>query len=485
MWNPFKRKTEPQEEIKPQEETESNSFLSLDSKESVKRYDDILKQSVTQELPKIQGTQDSVGSSIKPYGGLSIVNNKQFDYFAKQSFIGFQTCAIIAQHWLVNKGVTIPAKDAIRKDYEITYNDGIDISIENKKLIRDLDVKYKIDKNLVEMVKFGRIFGIRIAIFKIDTTDDKFYEEPFNIDGVKPGSYRGISQIDPYWCTPILTSSGVSDPSDMDFYEPTYWTINGKKYHKSHLIIMRTDEVADILKPSYFYAGISYPQKVMNRVYSAEKTANEAPLLAQTKRTNVYKTDLNKIKTDIKGFKENLLQQSLMQDNYGIRVVGKDDEVSSLDTSLADLDDVIMTQYQIVAGELNVPVNKLMGTSLKGFSSGDGEQDSYIEELENIQKYDMNPLLNRHYQLLIKSELNQDYKFDIVWNSLKILSEVEKATIREADSRTDMNYINSRVLAPETVTEKLVEDKNSRYHGIEIEYEEEDLINEEDQTNQI
>ena len=112
---------------------------------------------------------------------------------------------------------------------------------------------------------------------------------------------------------------------------------------------------------------------------------------------------------------------------------------------------------------------------MKGFSSGEGEQESYIEELENIQMYDMNPLLERHYELVIKSDLDKDYKFDIVWNSLKILSELDKATIRETDSRTDMNYVNMRALSPETVLEKLAEDKESRYHGLEIEYEDEKI----------
>jgi len=485
MWNPFKKETITQP-IKEDQEQQSNSFLSLDNDKDKRSYESIYKQSVSRELPKVKatnGTMDSTDTTIKPYGGLSIVNNKQFDYFAKQGFIGFQTCAIIGQHWLINKGVTIPPKDAIRKGYELTFNDGTDVSIEDKKKLRTLDSKYKLDRNLVELVKFGRIFGIRIAIFKVESSDADYYSNPFNLDSVKKGSYKGISQVDPYWCTPQLTTDNVNDPSDMDFYEPTYWIINGKEYHKSHLIIMRTDEVADILKPSYFYGGISYPQKVMNRVYSAEKTADEAPLLAQTKRTNIFKTNLNALKTNIKALKDSLLNQTLMQDNYGVRVIGKDDEVTSLDTSLADLDNVIMTQYQVVAGILNVPVTKLMGTTLKGFSTGEGENDSYIEELENIQTYDMNPLLIRHYQLLIKSELEKDYQFEITWNSLKVLSETEKATVRETNSRTDMNYINSRVLAPETVLEKLAEDKDSRYNGIEIEWEEDEMIDEPIQKN--
>lgn len=489
MWNPFKKKEQPKEQPKEETSEESNSFLNLENPKEAKRYEDLLKLSVTNELPtaSTKGTTDSSDSILKLNTGTSSVNAKQFEYFSRQGFIGYQTCSVIAQHWLINNGVSIPPKDAIRKGYELTFNDGVDISIEDKKKIRDLDKKYRINKNLVEMVKFGRIFGIRIALFKVESTDPDYYENPFNIDGVKAGTYKGISQIDPYWVTPELKGSNVDDPSSMDFYEPEHWVINGRRYHRTHLIIMRTDEVSDILKPSYFYGGLSYPQKVMSRVYSAERVADEAPLLAQTKRTNIYKTNLNAAKTDLAALRQNLEAQSLMQDNYGIRVIGKDDEVTNLETSLADLDNLTFTQYQIVAGIFNVPITKLLGTQIAGFSSGESEQDNYIEELENIQMYDMNPLLERHYELVIKSDLDKDYKFDIVWNSLKILSELDKATLRETDSRTDMNYVTMRALSPETVLEKLAEDKESRYHGLEIEYEDEKIEeleeNEENKTN--
>ena len=481
IWNFFKKKTA---EVKQESaEIEPDSFLNLKTEKQKLNYDTIVSQSIAKDVSQV-GTMDSINTTIqKPFGGLSIVNNKQLDYFAKQSFIGFQTCSIIAQHWLVNKGVTIPAKDAIRKGYELTFNSGVEVSPEDKKKIRDLDKKYKIKKNLVEFVKMGRVFGIRVAIIKVKSTDPTYYENPFNIDAVSKGSYEGISQVDPYWVTPFLTSENVTDPSAINFYEPTYWIINGVKYHHTHLVIMRTDEVSDILKPSYFYAGISYPQKVMTRVYSAEQTANEAPLLAQTKRTNIFKTNLNAFATNLSGLSEKINNQTLMQDNYGKMLIGKDDEVTSLDTSLADLDTVIMTQYQIVAAELNIPITKLMGTTLKGFSSGESEQDSYIEELENIQDYDMTPLLERHYECVIKSELQKEYTFEIVWNGLKVLSDLDKATIRQNNSNTDMNYINSGVLSPDSVRQKLIEDKDSGYNGLDLE---DDFIQEEDdEENQI
>jgi len=43
----------------------------------------------------------------------------------------------------------------------------------------------------------------------------------------------------------------------------------------------------------YMYGGIPVSQRIMERVYAAERTANEGPLLAMSKRTNVWLTNMS------------------------------------------------------------------------------------------------------------------------------------------------------------------------------------------------
>lgn len=40
-------------------------------------------------------------------------------WFLSQTFIGYQFCALLAQHWLVDKACSMPAKDAVRQGYEV------------------------------------------------------------------------------------------------------------------------------------------------------------------------------------------------------------------------------------------------------------------------------------------------------------------------------------------------------------------------------
>ena len=395
-------------------------------------------------------------------------------WYGSQGFIGYQLCAMIAQHWLVNKACSIPARDAIRKGYDFTVNDGSQVAPEVLDAINKANKRYRLNRTLTEYVRQGRIFGIRVALFKIETNDPEFYAKPFNPDSITPGSYRGISQIDPYWVIPELTAVNAKDPAAIDFYEPTYWIIAGKRYHKSHLVIMRGPEVADVLKPAYMYGGLSVPQMIYERVYAAERTANEAPQLALSKRSMVFYTDAAKALANQAKFEASLQTWATYRDNYGVKVADKEaDLVEQHDTALGDLDTVIMTQYQIVAAAANVPATKLLGTTPKGFNAtGEYEAESYHEELESIQVNDMEPLIDRHMVCLIRSEIAprfgiKPFGVDCTWKPLDSMSSKDAAEVRKINAEADKIYaVDIGAVDGVEVRAKLSADEQSGFNGL-------------------
>lgn len=417
---------------------------------------------------------DSIGSAydVKQAFNLNAqrVPDALANWYASQGFIGYQMCAIIAQHWLVDKACAMPAEDACRNGWKFTLNNGEELTPEDESRIRDLDVKLRVTKNLVELTKFKRIFGVRIALFVIDSDDEDYYLKPYNPEGIKPGSYKGISQVDPYWMTPEMGDEAISNPANIDFYEPTWWRIGGKRYHRSHLIVVRHTEVADILKPSYLYGGVSLSQQIFERVYSAERTANEAPMLAMTKRMNVIKADLDKIFQNPQKFIERMQEQAAYRDNYATRIIGEDEEYTQHETSLTDLDQLIMTQYQLVAAIAEVPATKLLGTSPKGFNAtGEHEIATYHEMLAGLQAHDMQPLLERHYEILLRSELGKKDKLDIVWNPLDEPTEKELADINKTKADTYAQLFSTGSIDGQDVRDVLVRDPQSGFSGIEPE----------------
>ncbi len=409
----------------------------------------------------------------------------QMMWYANQSFIGYQLCALLSQNWLISKCCLMPAKDATRQGYEITVNDGSEIEPEILDYIREADVRYQLPKNLIQFVQMGRVFGIRIAMFIVESNDEDYYLKPFNPDGVMPGSYKGISQVDPYWITPQMDTEAAGNPASIYFYEPTWWVINGKPIHRTHLVIFRTEEVPDILKPSYIFGGIPVPQKVAQRVFAAESTANEAPMLAATKRTDVMKIDTAQAAANPTGITARLNQYVYNRNNYGVKTIGLDDEFMQFDTSLADLDTVIMTQYQIVAAAANVPSDKLMGTKPKGFNAtGQFEEASYHEELQNIQYHDLTPLIERHHLLLIRSEIAPEFGIEpfhtsIAWNPLDARTAEEQAKLNRDKAETGKMLIEAGAIDGQDERERVINDKDSGYNGLDKIIEEVDLAGQE------
>ncbi|HKO36334.1 MAG TPA: DUF1073 domain-containing protein [Pyrinomonadaceae bacterium] len=392
-------------------------------------------------------------------------------WFAAQGFIGWQTAAIIAQQWLVGKACFMPADDAVRHWFKIDASNLPQLGDANDlpQMIADEDERYKLKKNLIQFLGMGRVFGVRHCLFRVRSTDPDYYLKPFNPDGITPGSYLGMTQIDPYWMAPELDARAAGDPASPDFYEPTWWNINGKRYHKSHFVIFRNGELADILKPTYLYGGIPVPQKIMERVYAAERTANEAPQLALTKRLNIQKVDVDKAFANQEVFEEKARYQNELRNNYGTLFIGKEEEATQLETSLAELDAVIMSQFQLVAAAANVPSTKLLGTSPKGFdATGEFEARSYHEELETLQSNALSDVVTRHHLCVIRSNIAPQlgvapFIVRHVWEPVDSPTAEEEANVRKTNSETDKNLFDTGAIDAMDIRTRLANDPNSGY----------------------
>lgn len=457
-------------------------------------YNQIIRKSiqVTPEHFKFSNgaTLDSAGGEIAtaPFANtgtsqglpLGILN-----WYASQGFIGYQACSILAQHWLIDKACSMPAEDAVRNGYELTVNDGSELPIEVQRFIREKDQSLNLNKNLVEFVRCSRIFGYRIALFVVDSDDPEYYEKPFNIDGVKAGAYRGISQVDPYWIIADLNFNAVARPGSIHFYEPTYWQISGKKYHRSHFVITRHAEPTDLLKPSYLWGGIPLTQQIYERVYSAERIASEALQLTMTKRLYVQYVDPINVASAFGSFEKGVEAFAAYQDNYGTKFVNTEDKVEKHDTALADLDAVIMTQYQLVAAVAGVPATKLIETNPKGFNAtGEHEQANYFGFLQSIRDNKLAPLLQRHYQLLTKSYL--EHKFHISplivakFKPLDSPTALETAQIRLTNAQADSAWGATGAIDGYEIRKRLTADESSGFNGLQLDESIDDPLTETD-----
>ena len=186
------------------------------------------------------GTTDAIDTPSSAKNLFSIgeqrIPEKLFSWYVMQGFIGYQACAFLAQNWLINRCCSMKGRDAIRNWFDLSFDDGIDIDPKIISAIDKYDKKYKLKQQLEKADKFKNVFGISHILFKVDSDDPQYYEKPFNPDGIGPNKYRGMIHVDPYWVTPLLTSEAGESPESSGFYDPTYWVISGRKYHRLSLI---------------------------------------------------------------------------------------------------------------------------------------------------------------------------------------------------------------------------------------------------------
>lgn len=434
-------------------------------------------------LPRLQGVAMDDSSTGMPDFKQRYTSGALPDeltgWFVSQGFIGYQTCALIAQNWLVDKALVMPARDAIRHGYDIHIaglegEDTDDTEGRMVERLRVLDKEFRVRHNMQQFVHMGRLFGVRVLLFRVQSADPAYYEKPFNLDGITPESYKGISQVDPYWCLPELDADAVMDPASPNFYEPTWWVIQGKRYHRTHLCIFRASDVPDLLKPQYQYGGVPVPQRIVERVYAAERTANEGPQLAMTKRLTVWKTDLAVLYANQNQAAEHMAHFAQFRDNHGVKLVDTEDTMEQHDTTLADLDATIMTQYQLVAAAAHVPATKLLGTTPKGFAAtGAYDESSYHEELETIQSNDLTPFLERHYAILMRAAIEPEENLlpgtltvTVDWKPVDSPSAKEYAEIRKLDSENDALLAGVGAIDGMDVRNRIKTDPYSGYTGL-------------------
>ena len=491
----FKKKEQPKQEIIEKEESVSyTDFLrsigrniqqGMSNADITKKFEELFPRTI-----------ESIKPMVKGKGGKMVVQDNDISFaqrftneippqvfaFLNQTFIGWQACSLLKQNPFIDRACSIPAKDAIAPDYKIAYINPDDLEADKKDTDTDMlaDIKdasyrkYRINELCVRHTINKKTYGYSIVVPVVDGVD---MELPYNIDGVKEGSYKGMAVIEPYWITTELDADAASNPASCHFYEPTWYKMaNGKRIHRSWVIKAVNSQVSDILKPTYYFGGVPLTQQIYERVYAAEKVANEAPLLALTKRLLIVDANVRNMVANPEEAKQVMDALTYLRDNFGVYAKNPEDQVSQIDTSLADFDALIMSQYQLVASIAGMPATKLLKTTPKGFNStGEYEQEDYKQSLLEIQENDYIPIINRHNELYTKSKYGRVIPLDVKFNPIDTPTEKEVAEIASIKSQVAANHINAGITTAQEERDILRNEDGSVYSGLPDEIEEPDI----------
>lgn len=383
-----------------------------------------------------------------------------YTYYAKQGFIGYQACAMLMNNWFISRACTLPIEEAIAAGYELLLEDDSKESLDDKikeeqvntlnKAKELAEKKYDIDKLVRTFGINNRAFGVGYALPIIDGID---YEKPFNIDGVKSGSYKGIKIIDPMWVIPEFLQSALLEPTSKRFFEPEYYRLMGsKRIHKTHFVKIIYAPVADILKPTYFFGGVPLTQMMYKAVYAAESVADEIMQLVRSKRLLVIDGDLESFVAREDEMEELLKAFTFARDNNSVVFKSPDGEVSSLDISLNDLPEVMVREYQRASAIAGITYERMMSTNPTGSNaSGEYTSRNYAQLLNDIRTSQLKPLYLKHYQLSLKSDFGKSFNFNLQFYPIDSPTAVETAQNTAIKVNTLATCVQTGALSPDNM----------------------------------
>ena len=371
--------------------------------------------------------------------------------------------SLYRDNWIAQNIVSTIPRDIVRKWYDVKSNIGPDYLDELAKLERKTQIRQKI----LDGMCWGRLYGGAAGVILIKGQDD--LSEPLDLDSVMPDSFIGLEILD-RWSGVYPDGDIVRDPEDPDFGLPNYYTIRDEvtgtlaaRVHHSRVVRFIGRELPWLEKIAEIYWGESELEAVYNEIVRRDNAAaNIASLIF---RANIDTLQVDGLTQLIGGgnveanrrFYNTLAAQSVMESNFGKRVIDKEDTITNTQYSFGGLPDVYDRIMMDVAGAARTPVTKLFGRSPAGMNAtGESDMKNYIEYLDGIRESEFRPVIEKLLPVMALSAwgvLPDD--LDITFPPLSTPDAKELAEIAKAKAEAIVTSYQAGLLNVDTAQKEL------------------------------
>lgn len=281
---------------------------------------------------------------------------------------------------------------------------------------------------------------------------------------------RAIRTVEPIWCYPMQYNS--NNPLAPDWYKPQVWNVMGQNVHRSRIVPFVGREVPDMLKPAYAFGGLALSQMAKPYVDNWLRTRQSVSDLIHAFSINGLKTNMDQTLTPEGNALFNRIDLfNLMRDNRGAFVIDKNtEEWFQFNTPLGTLDALQAQAQEQMASVVSIPLVILLGISPHGLNaSSEGEIRIYYDWIEAYQeKLFRAPLttLIDFVQLSIFGNIDPQvtFQFEPLWS----MTEKEQSEVDKNHAEADKTRIDSGVLHPVEVRQRLAADPASPYPELDV-----------------
>ena len=395
--------------------------------------------------------------------------------------------SLYRSHWIVRKIIDTIPEDMVKNWINITTQ----LEPEQLKRFNKLQRTTRIQRDILQGLKWGRLYGGAAAVIIIDGHED-ILDQPLNYDMIMPGSFKGLIVGD-RWSGITPGETLIEDVSSPDFGLPEYYEWNTDNFtvrvHHSRILRFSGRELPYLEKTTEVGWGASEIEIIFDELKKRDNTSwNIAQLIFLANLRVLKMKDFGeelaigneRVKQDIY---DTIQAQNWLMSNMGMYVLNHDDGFETHQYTFSGLNDIYESFMLDVAGAAEIPVTKLFGRSPAGFNAtGESDSKNYYETVEQKQTAQLEPVLDKLLPIMFVSEFGavpDDLDYD--FNPIGTPSENELSDIVDKKSNAIINVFNAGLISQKTALKELKE--MSETTGMFTNITDEDIDNADDETD--
>ena len=316
--------------------------------------------------------------------------------------------SLYRDNWIVQNIITTIPDDMLREWVKL---DGLTPEAQDQidRAVRRTSLRDRLSKGLY----WGRLYGGAVGVILIRGQED--LAQPLDLDAVLPGTFLGLYVVD-RWSGVYPDMELVTDMADPDFGLPAYYSVqdaNGgtvQRVHHSRVVRFTGRELPYLEKIAETYWGASELEAIYDEIVKRDNVShNLAALTFKACRDYMEVDNVDQILSIgspamQKRLYDTLQAQSVLDTNFGMRIVNKGDGIHNTQYTFSGLADVYNTVMMDVSGAARIPVTKLFGRSPAGLNAtGESDLQNYYDYIDTKRESDLRPILERLLPVLCLS----------------------------------------------------------------------------------
>lgn len=359
--------------------------------------------------------------------------------------------AAYSTNWIAREVIDAPVNDATREWRTFSIDEGSDI--------RKAENALKLQQVTQDAFKWAGLYGGAGVLL---ITDQPF-DAPLDHGKIKKGSLKRLLVLDRMLITG--QSHNVTDPTAINYLQPTYYLVNGgsQRIHHSHFIRAPGAKLPLRLRMINQGWDDSQLRRCMEDIKDAVSAKSGVASLIQEANVDIITKEglsdaLSSGDMD-QAVAARYQMFGMMKSMFRMGLLDSSEEFSRNSASFGGLGEILSTLMEWVSGAAGIPMTRLFGVQSKGMGdSGAGDMNNYYNAIRSKQESDYRQFLEAIDAVLIPSALGytpDDCEFD--WNPLSQPSDTELAQQQLAFAQSDDIRLQQNVVKRSQLMRKLSE----------------------------